>query len=375
MHINTQRLARLFVVASVAFSACSAADTQRANKVAEVVLTQSANLTPGTSSATAGTAVTGAASKAVVTATPSLFYARCLTHQVTPMLLEPNADAPVVISMAARDTITVYGRTMDAKWVLGYKDDKDFGWVNASAIACTSPITELMPAQPNAILLTATAAVAVAQVALATNTSMTPTEVPTQLPTEVLTEVPTEVPTQLPTEAPTKASLVTSTPAKTLTVTPLRLTPTRPPTIRSTPTVPVAVDTPVGETQVVTRIVTIVVTVTVTPRPTLVPAIHAPTSIAVATETPTPTPTPVLMTTHEMACTVTPGTPVNFRRGPARTDPLVAALRAGTAFTAQGRTEDGAWLFGIGPRSATGWLIASSVECASDVQRLPVVDR
>ena len=81
------------------------------------------------------------------------------------------------------------------------------------------------------------------------------------------------------------------------------------------------------------------------------------------------------MTTREMACSVTPGTPVNFRRGPSRTDPLIATLRAGTPFTAQGCTEDGAWLFGTGPRNATGWLIASSVQCATDVLRLPVVDR
>jgi uncharacterized protein YraI len=72
---------------------------------------------------------------------------------------------------------------------------------------------------------------------------------------------------------------------------------------------------------------------------------------------------------------VTPGTPVNLRRGPARTERLIGALPEGTNFVAFGRNEDATWLYGATPRRTFGWLIASAVACQGDVGRLPVVDR
>jgi len=463
MHIDTKRSLGLIIAVSIALSACSAIDTERANKAASVILTQSANVTPGadasagsTSSAkTTGTPAaantTNTAPDVVVTATPSLFYTRCLVRQATAMRLEPDDGAIAVISLARTISFTVYGRTLDAAWVLGFKDERTFGWVSAANIACLTPIRELMPAEPNAILLTATAAVAVAQVVSATDSTplvdttpvspvepagaaktttplapsaQTATDAPTGLPTmastrasaptrtplrplvKTATEVPTELPTEAPTEAPTGALTETTaaTPTKTSLGTPTEAStqaPTESPTEVSTqaptatpkapirptqtaPETPAMDSTPVSEEQVITQVVTVVVRVTVTPRPTPKPLPPTATSTLVLTASPqslgtateaTASATPILMTTREMACAVTPGTPVNFRRGPRRTDPLIATLRAGTPFTAQGRTEDGTWVWGIGPRNATGWLIASSLECASDVMRLPVVDR
>ena len=78
---------------------------------------------------------------------------------------------------------------------------------------------------------------------------------------------------------------------------------------------------------------------------------------------------------RDLRCTVTPGTPVNLRNGPARTAKLLDTLPASTRFLAQGRNEDATWLYGFTERQMAGWLIASSLECDGNPAELVEVDR
>jgi uncharacterized protein YraI len=82
-----------------------------------------------------------------------------------------------------------------------------------------------------------------------------------------------------------------------------------------------------------------------------------------------------LVVLQQVRCVVTPGTPVNLRRGPARTERLLGTLRAGAPFVVTGRNEAGDWLYGVTARGTIGWLITSAVGCESDANKLPVVDR
>ena len=392
MRIDKIFLIGLAGVAAIMLGACSSTDTDRASKAAEVILTSTsgdastaAETPTGTSAESASaTAQTPQSTHAIVTATPSLFFARCLAHEATQMHREPSADAVVVVDIKARDIFTAYGRTLDAKWVLGWVGAQDFGWTDASNVGCTAPITELKPAEPNALLLTPVAtAVAIAQAETPTPPASATAAIATQTltpvaPTAAPTVVPTTVDTMTASPAPSETSApepsVTTTPIPPTTVPPTAVPPTLVSVSTSTPAIPAAT-LPAAQPEV--RVITIVVTVLVTPSPAVVP-----------TEAPTPTSPPATampattqaasateVAVTALSCEVTPGTPVNFRRGPSRLAKQIGVLRQGTPFIAQGRIEDGSWLFGVGPRNTPGWLIVTAVQCSGDVTQLPVVDR
>ncbi len=364
------RMIGLVCATAIVLSACSQADTERANQAAEVILTQSADATPQASDATPATSTSSSTTNTTVTAdtntplppgvritaTPSLVYARCLVRQATEMRALPNEAATVVIALAARDIFTAYGRTIDAGWVLGWRNDQAFGWAPAAGLGCTVPIAELMPTEPNVLLLTPTG-VAVAQVDA--TAAPTPTVAPVATTAEATqASVSTATTAPVPSPAP-----VTDTP----------IPPTKAPTLAPTEMQPLPTQTPFVVIQIVTVVVTVTVPaieIDVTATPLLTPAPTPAPTIA-----PTLEPTAEAITAQGLACKVTPGTPVNFRRGPSRADRLIGTLRAGTPLIAQGRNDDGTWLYGLGPRSTSGWLIASSVACNGDMTALPVVDR
>jgi hypothetical protein len=361
-----RQLATVFVT-MLLVSACGAADAERMNQAAEVILTQSANVTVESASVGGASATeTPRPPGMVVTATPSLVYARCLTREAATMHVQPDASTALVIALAARDIFTAYGRTQDAAWILGWRNAEAYGWTPATNVGCTIPIPELMPTDPR-VLLTP---VAVAQVDTPTAPAMgsaaeTPTPVPSPAPLTDTPPPPTESPTTVPTETATDTAIDTAT------ATPVVLT------TETAITVLPSTSTPVVQIQVVTVVVTVTVPVyiEVTAAPT---ALATPTAIAPATSAVTPTTAPVAVATQTdrgLACEVTPGTPVNFRLGPSRTDRLIGTLRPGTQFLALGRNDDGSWLYGEGPRSTSGWLIASSVQCNGDAAALPLVDR
>jgi hypothetical protein len=342
----------LLYLAALTLSACANADPERLNRAAQVILTRSA--------AEGGIAATQAPSDpnaprptfAVVTATPSLIYALCLVRDAAPLRVQPDASVAPAAELAAREIITAYGRTADALWVLGWNKDDVYGWVTADVVGCTVPTAELFPTDPNVLL-------AEPGVAVAEQPASTPIAAPeptaTALPTETAAPEPTA--TALPTE--------TAAPQPTATLVPAAQQPT-----------------------VIIRIITVVVTVTAAPAepaamPTLTQAAQPSPTIA-PTTTPQPTDAAAAPTTVSTAtasapvdseCVVTPGTPVNLRRGPARTERLLGSLPEGTAFIAFGRNEDATWLYGATPRRTFGWLIASAVACLGELARLPVVDR
>ncbi len=364
MKMQTTRPARwigLMGVIALVLSACSSANTERAGQAAEVILTRSAGGTPADVDATSTVAASSALTVTVaanttpakatplppgvqITATPSLVYARCLARQAAEMRTQPNDTAPIVTSLAARDVFTAYGRTLDAGWVLGWSNDQAFGWAPVAGVGCTVPIAELMPTEPNVLLLTPTG-VAVAQVDATATQSLVPTTEATQTPAIVPSPVPlTDTPIPIAPAPTTAPPISTSTVAPTV-------APTETPT---TELQPLPTQTPFVVIQVVTVVVTVLVPViapeaTATPRPaptptsvpTLVPTVVP---ILAPTVPPAPTSTPDAVA-QGLSCEVTPGTPVNFRLGPSRTDRLIGTLRSGTSFTARGRNDDGTWLY------------------------------
>ncbi len=376
---HAMRLIGLMCATALVLSACSQADTERANQAAEVILTQSADATPATSTAPAATSSTDTATNTPlppgvrITATPSLVYARCLARQATEMRSQPSDTATVVIALAARDIITAYGRTIDAGWVLGWRNDQAFGWAPAAGLGCTVPIAELMPTESNVLLLTPTG-IAIAQVDA--TAVLTPTVASAATTVEAtLASVSTATIQPSPETSPAP---VTDTPM------PTQL-PTEVPILAPTEMQPLPPQTPFVMIQIVTVVVTVTVPVPVAPiEVTVIPSpasaltpspTPAPMIVPTLASSPIPTPTTEAVAAQGLACEVTPGTPVNFRRGPSRTDRLIGTLRAGTPLIAQGRNDDGTWLYGLGPRSTSGWLIASSVVCNGDMTALPVVDR
>jgi hypothetical protein len=305
-----------------------------------------------------------------------LIYALCIVRAPSQLLIEPSTNAPFTGEVQAREVITAYGRTSDAQWVLGWNKADAYGWVTANAIGCTVPIPELMPTESNVLRLTP---IAVAE-QNATPADTAATTSPTAVPTTALTAAPadTVAPPQ-PTATPLPATS-TSTTEPTATSAPVATAPlpTLAPTDTAFPPVatalPAATLAPVAQATpiVIVQVVTVVVTVTAAPaQPTMLPTLA--TTQQPATSTPTAIPTLVVL--QELRCVVTPGTPVNLRTGPARTERLLGQLREGAPFVVAGRNEDGSWLYGVTARGTIGWLIASAVSCEDDVNKLPVVDR
>lgn len=368
----------LVCLAALTLSACAEADPEQMNRAAQAILTRSAE--QGMVSPTRPTADPNAPQPTlgVVTATPSLIYALCIVREAAELHPQPNAAIAPVAELAAREIITAYGRTADVQWVLAWNKDRTSGWVTAGLVGCTVPTAELFPTAPDAL---AAQPAAVAAAPTDVPTPVPPTAAPTEVPTQAAapTDVPTPVP---PADAPTQAAAPTDVPAPVL--------PTETPAVADAPTETATTPPAEAPTQaaaptpiIIIQIVTVVVTVTAAPAEPAVAATlapPAPTPIPSPTFAPTttpvtPEPTAAPATPIDSECVVTPGTPVNLRRGPSRTERLLGALPEGATFVAFGRNEDATWLYGATARRTFGWLIASAVACQSDVQALPVVDR
>jgi hypothetical protein len=383
----TSRQARAFtsvcaLALVIVLSACNTSQEQL-NRVAQVVLTRSAEPTPGagagapaaTAALAAPVAPTRDPNAGPVTATPSLIYALCLVQAAAQLRIQPDVAANSAASIQAGDVITAYGRTADAAWILGWNKNDNRGWVTASALGCTVPMAELMPAEPNVLRLTPVAVVAeaVTPTALAPASTSIP---PTSLPESTATQQPA-TPTATPVPAmATATTAAMETPAQAATTS----------SVSAAPVASAKTATPI----VIIQIVTVVVTVTAAPaEATSTPALIAtPTPVPTAraaTMTLTPAPKPTLATLsttptalfvlRQARCVVTPGTPVNLRVGPARTERLLGTLREGAPFVVTGRNEGADWLYGVTARGTLGWLIASAITCEDDAGKLPVVDR
>ncbi len=331
---------------------CGSVSPDQANEATERLLTRAAEVTlEAQTSQAAPTAATSDEETASApepspapptpsatlapTPTPNLppIYARCIIRSRTDMRLEPNSRAALVAQLNAGEVITVYGRTRNRQWVLGWNRDDRFGWVatDSRQIGCSVPVAELKPAEPD-VLVKAAATPTPLVLAQAPRTPTAPK------PTATLAPSPLEPTFALPDETATPAPLSPTADVLQLEATPAALLPGE-----------VASQSPI--------IVTVIVTVTAPPA------------------TPLPTPTTVYGVVSGLNCTVTPGTPVNIRRGPSRNERLLGSLLPGGAFRAQGRNEDASWLYGTAQNGIIGWMIASGLTCEGDTRDLAIVDR
>lgn len=314
---------RLLIVAGVVALLTSACivDPQQAGQAAERVMTAAAQITPEAME----TAIASAPLSAGPEEAPTV-YARCITRSKTALLQLPQEGATEAAALGSRSIITAYGRTTDAAWVLGWDAGEVRGWLPAKIIGCTVPVEDLR-ATDAGILLTPTAIVVAAATPAATaeETSTAAVEVTAEMAAtpDIATEAPLPTETALPTDLPTP----TASPTRATLPTPTALAATAAPTPAS-------------------RVATVIVVVTATPAQV-----------------------------RDLRCTVTPGAPVNLRKGPARTATLIDTLIAGTRFLAQGRNEDASWIYGFTERQMPGWLIASSIACDGDPAQLVEVDR
>jgi hypothetical protein len=343
------RISRLLALAGVAVFVTTACNVnpEQAGQAAERVMTVAAQITPGAVETAIGSSRLATSAPAAPAQAP-IVYARCITRGETALLQTPAQGATEMAALSNRTIITAYGRTPDAAWVLGWNADDVTGWLPATIIGCTAPVEELRATEAG-LLLTPTAVVAAASTEEATaEATPAPAGVLTDAVTATaeatveatVTELPIATETALPADTPMPATetseptaLVTATDMATSTPAPTRMASTATTSPASTPLEP-------------GRVITVVVTAT-----------------------------PSQARVRDLRCTVTPGTPVNLRGGPARTERLLDSLPAGTRFLAQGRNEDATWLYGFTERQMPGWLIASSVECDGDPLQLVEVDR
>ena len=117
---------------------------------------------------------------------------------------------------------------------------------------------------------------------------------------------------------------------------------------------------------------------TATAKPTLPTATSTSTSTLTPTAIPaTTTPTPPVTATStrvpEIDCAVVITKGLNVRIGPSTEFQAFVKLAEKEIFVATGRNADGTWLAGFAPGQRPGWIIATSVRCASDSTQLPVV--
>lgn len=366
------RISRLFVAAGVValLTAGCNVNPQQASQAAERVMTVAAQITPEAVETAMASSPVGTPAVVAIAESP-IVYARCITRGTTTLLQLPQDGATEAAPLGSRSIITAFGRTADAAWVLGWNAANARGWLPASIIGCTAPVEDLRVTDAGLLLTPTVMAVAEATTAatseatleatseatqtppatvminavtatpeatlesIATAAPATSAATPTEAPIPTATALPTDVP--IPTAAPTRTTLPTATPLAALAAT-------------AAPTSPV-------------RVITVVVVVTATPPQT---------SVLV--------PQPEEKKTGEaqvrdLRCTVTPGTPVNLRNGPARAARLLELLQPSTRFLAQGRNADATWIYGFTERQMPGWLIASSVECDGDPAQLVEVDR
>lgn len=337
MKHHISRLLAIAGVATLISTACSV-DPEQAGQAAERVMTVAAQITPGAVETVMASSPLGTPAPAAPAEAP-IVYARCITRGETALRQEPSEDATEMAALSNRTIITAYGRTADGNWVLGWDAGKVDGWLPASIIGCTAPVQELR-ATDAGVLLTPTAEV-IAESTLSSTIEETVSPPATE-PAEASTGTP----------EPTLEPLATLAPEATATES-IEMTPEILPTTMSI--------------------------ATITPEPTEAQALPTLAPATTQSDEPARVITVVVTATpaqvRDLRCTVTPGTPVNLRGGPARTENLLGSLPAGTRFLAQGRNENASWLYGFTERQTPGWLIASSVECDGDPAQLVEVDR
>ena len=108
-----------------------------------------------------------------------------------------------------------------------------------------------------------------------------------------------------------------------------------------------------------------------TATPTYTPA-PSPTAIP-PSNTPQPTPTASPTRVPEIECTVVITKGLNVRIGPGTEFRAFVKLAENDVFVAVGQNADGTWLAGRAQGNRPGWVIVTSVRCASDYTQLAIV--
>lgn len=156
--------------------------------------------------------------------------------------------------------------------------------------------------------------------------------------------------------------------------TPIRVTPTAPPTAILTPTpTPVVVDTDIPTPVPTATLPPTLAPPTMTLPPSLTP-VQAPPTGSFATQAPPPqlalSPTLPPTTTGAQVCESCGN--LRLRTTPGTAGEIVDHLAAGTPLTIIGRTEDNAWVQVALPNGRSGWVASRYVEIAIDLNTVSV---
>ncbi len=229
--------------------------------------------------------------------------------------LTDRPDGDVVQELRIGTTLTAVGRTADSRWVMVTTEAGDVGWAEADNLVLFG-ISEL----PVLMGETDEADIMPAETMPATATPEAEEESDMDLPTSAATTAPTKAPTKTPTATPS----------------PTPLPPTATPTNTPSPT----------------------------PEPT-------------ATFTPTPLPTATATAARASSRVGANVIAVAGSRGADLYDApegdAVDSLGIGTAMTANGRSEDEAWISVITASDDAGWVLVDEV-VVFNVDTLPVIE-
>ncbi|MDW8395977.1 MAG: hypothetical protein RMM31_07025 [Anaerolineae bacterium] len=363
------------LIIALALSACAVQTAQPSgvNSGAERLLAVVASATPQMATpATAPTNVPPAVSQGTLapSPTPDLppIYARCITRAELTMHVEPDERAPVLTDLRLREVFTVYGRTLNTQWVVGWTAAKVYGWVRTRNIGCSVPIVELKPMPPQLLVEATPTPEAIAQAPI----PVSPTTLPTPTQAQILAaDTPAATPTSIAlvstpapptaTPAPTQrvaAAQPDATPTSPSQAAQGAVTPVPLPVVLGATIPPITVEIPVGPTPLVLVFAVTVVNPEVLLTPTPSPASPL-----------QPTPTGTLA---ELQCRVSAASAVNIRRRPARDAERVGVLFASGEWLARARNTDTSWVFGTSREGIEGWVIASVLSCQGAVESLPV---
>ncbi|MCS7087789.1 MAG: SH3 domain-containing protein [Thermoflexales bacterium] len=269
------------------------------------------------------------------------------------MHLEPRSEAEVVATLQAREVFTVYGRTRNAKWIVGWNKERDYGWVTTENVGCSVPIVELKPTDPQLLTRATATPIVVAQASLPTPASTQAAPSPTAAaPTNLITPTPFPSPVLSPTAVETHDSI---SPAQ-------------------TPAATAIPEPTVGGYMPVVRIALrpnepLTLQVEIEATPYLLTLLLAPQPVLDVT--PLPTPKAGADNQRLLTCRVTAASNVNVRTAPSRESQRVTALSPNAVVQAIARSKDGRWLL-IRLRDAVGWVIAEALTCEGETSQLPV---
>lgn len=343
----------------IAGTACSPTTAEQANRAAERLLTAVASATATSLDASPSARLEETQPSQGATPTPDLppIFARCITRAALVMYIEPSTTADVVTQLKAREVFTAYGRTRNAKWVIGWTTNRDYGWVSTERVGCSVPIIELKPTDPQLLV------------------RITPTP-------EVVAMAERPTATTLPspsTEEPSPPSAASSPSLALISETPLP-TPESVATSTSTP-IPVSGDEqdkpsftkatapPATEVSLSTSPLRLVLR---TGEPfTLQLSIEGTPYLLTLLLEPQPRITPTPQPFGFLICRVSSTSNVNVRAAPSREAARVSTLAPGRLVQTFGQSADGSWLL-VRLDGVRGWVIAEALQCEGDRALLPI---